>query len=171
MEHPLFTQLKFTRSEFMRCIAGVSDAEALVRHGQMNCISWIIGHMANQEQTYWLLLGQDKLLHPNLNSLVGTGKPASTPPLAEMLDVWYSITNEADDYLQTVTPELLQTHFVYKGQSRPESIGTMLYRNIYHYWFHLGENMAARKLMGHEGLGQFVGNIDAEAPYTPETGG
>ena len=167
MEHPLFTQLKFARSEFMRCIAGITDAEALVRHGQMNCISWIIGHMANQEQTYWLLLGQDKLLHPNLNSLVGTGKPASTPPLAEMLDVWYSVTNETDDYLQTVTPELLQTHFVYKGQSRPESVGTMLYRNIYHYWFHTGEAHAIRQMLGHTDLPQYVGNMQA-AVYKPE---
>jgi hypothetical protein len=47
-------------------------------------------------------------------------------------------------------------------------MGDLLQRVIYHYWYHLGENMAARKLMGHEGLGQFVGNIDGEAPFTPE---
>jgi len=167
MEHPLFTQLKFTRSEFMRCIDGVNDAEALVRNGQMNCISWMIGHLANQEQAYWLLLGQDKLLHPNLNGLVGSGKPASTPPLAEMLDVWYSITTEADLYLQALTSEVLQTHFVYKGQSRPESIGTMLYRNIYHYWFHTGEVHAVRQMLGHSDLPQFVGNMQV-AVYQPE---
>ena len=84
-----------------------------------------------------------------------------------MLDVWYSVTNETNDYLQTVIPELLQTHFVYKGQSRPESIGTMLYRNIYHYWFHTGEAHAVRQMLGHADLPQFVGNMQA-AVYKPE---
>jgi hypothetical protein len=39
---------------------------------------------------------------------------------------------------------------------------------IYHYWYHIGENMAVRKLMGHTGFGYFVGDIDKKAPYTPE---
>lgn len=31
-----------------------------------------------------------------------------------------------------------------------------------------GENMAARKILGHRGIGYFVGNIDGKTPYTPE---
>jgi hypothetical protein len=45
---------------------------------------------------------------------------------------------------------------------------SQLQRVIYHYWYHTGENMAVRKILGHRGIGYFVGNIDGKAPYTPE---
>jgi hypothetical protein len=44
-------------------------------------------------------------------------------------------------------------------------VGNLIQRTTYHYWFHLGENMAIRQQLGHERLPQFVGNIDDEAPF------
>lgn len=52
----------------------------------MNCISWNIGHMAWQEQRYWLTRLQGQIPLPGLNELVGYGQPACTPPL---VDYWY----------------------------------------------------------------------------------
>ena len=46
--------------------------------------------------------------------------------------------------------------------------GNLLQRVIYHYWYHTGENMAIRQLLGHTNLPEFVGDIDGEAPYRPE---
>jgi len=123
--HPLVTQLRFARSEFVRCLEGVSAEDAVRRIMPMNCISWIVGHLANQEQAYWVLVAQGRLVVPGLNDLVGYGKPASTPPLDEMWAAWRTITQAADEYLDTLTTELLQTHLVFKGGPRPESIGTM----------------------------------------------
>jgi hypothetical protein len=40
-------------------------------------------------------------------------------------------------------------------------------RTIYHYWYHLGEALAIRQVLGHTDLPDFVGNIDDEAPYQP----
>ena len=134
MAHPLVIQLRFARSEFARCLEGVSAEDAVRRILPMNCISWIVGHMANQEQGWWLFLAQGRLLVPGLNDLVGYRKPASTPPLDEMWDAWRTITQAADEYLDTLTTEILQTHLEYKGGRRPESIGTMIYRSTYHYW-------------------------------------
>ncbi len=54
MIHPLVLQLRFTRSEFKRGLDGLSDADARRRLEPMNCISWNIGHLAWQEQRYWL---------------------------------------------------------------------------------------------------------------------
>ena len=99
----------------------------------LNRLSWIVGHMANQEQAYWVLVAQGRLVEPGLNALVGYGKPTSTPPLDEMWAAWRTITQAADEYLDTLTTELLQSHLVWKGGPRPESIGTMLHRNTYHY--------------------------------------
>jgi hypothetical protein len=49
MTHPLVTQLRSARSELVRCLKGVSAEEALRRIEPMNCLSWIVGHLASQE--------------------------------------------------------------------------------------------------------------------------
>ena len=165
--HRLVVQLRFARAELRRCLEGVSDEDARRRLGGMNCISWIIGHLANQEHRYWVRLAQGEDVAPGLNELVGYGKPASEPALDEMWDTWRKVTASADAYLGGVTPEILQTHFVRDGEPLPESIGTMLLRNIYHYWFHLGESYAIREMLGHAGLPDFVGDM-ASAAYAPE---
>ena len=56
MTHTLVTQLRFARSEFKRCLDGLEDEDARKRVGPPNSISWMIGHLANQEQSYWLFL-------------------------------------------------------------------------------------------------------------------
>lgn len=76
--HPLVSQLRFTRSEFVRCLEAVSAEDAVRRIMPLNCTSWIVGHLANQEQSYWIFLAQGKLVLQNLNDLVGSGNPAST---------------------------------------------------------------------------------------------
>lgn len=45
--------------------------------------------------------------------------------------------------------------------------GVVLQRIMYHYWYHLGENMAIRHMLGHSDPSEFVGEIEAEAPYLP----
>ena len=168
--HPLVTQLRFTRSEFVRCLKDVSPEDAVRRIMPMNCISWIIGHLANQEQAYWVLLAQGRLVVPGLNDLVGSGKPASTPPLDEMWAAWRTITAAADTCLETLTAPSLQTHLIYKDKPRPEDIGTCILRNTYHYWYHTGEAHAIRDMLGHRELPEFVGDMSA-AGYRPETQG
>ena len=167
MIHPLVTQLHFARSEFARCLEGVSPEDAVRRLMPMNCLSWFVGHMANQEQGYWVLIAQGRLLLPGLNELVGYRKPASTPPLDEMWTAWRTITQAADDYLCTLTTATLQTHLIFKGTPRPESIGTMIRRNTYHYWYHIGEVHAIRDMLGHHDLPEFVGDM-SQAAYQPE---
>ena len=171
MTHPLVTQLRFTRNELQRALDSVSDADARRRLEPMNCMSWMIGHLANQEHYYWVMLAQGKSVAPGLNDLVGYGKPASTPPLAEMWAAWHTVTQAADLFLDTLTPEVLQTHFERNGKSVPESIGTMLQRVIYHYWYHIGEGLAVRQLLGHSDLPEFVGDLGIKGPYRPEWSG
>jgi hypothetical protein len=86
-----------------------------------------------------------------------------------MWAAWETITQEADQFLDTVTTQSLTTHFTLNGKPVPESAGSMLRRNTYHYWFHNGEAQAIRQLLGHTGLPEFVGAIHAEAPYVPES--
>ncbi len=159
MTHPLVSQLHFARSEFVRCLTGVSAEEAQHRFEPMNCISWIIGHLADQEHTYWVVIAQNQQLAPHLQQLVGYEQPASTPPLEEMWSTWRTITTAADKYLDSLTSEQLAVHLLWQGQPRLEPVGKMLLRNIYHYWFHTGEAHAIRQQLGHRDLPQFVGDI------------
>ena len=102
-----------------------------------------------------------------LQQQVGYGQPASTPSLEAMWNVWQEITGAADEYLDTLTSQLLQTHLKQSGRPVSENVGTMLLRNIYHYWFHIGEAHAIRQQLGHMDLPQFVGDMSA-AIYRPE---
>src|SRR5262245_43933567 len=165
--HPLVTQLRFARSEFVRGLEGVSEADGLRRIQPMNSIGWMVGHLANQEHRYWVVWAQQQDVAPRLHERVGYGQPASTPALAEMWAVWRTVTATADAYLDTLTPALLQTHLLRDGTPLGESVGTLLLRNLYHYWFHTGEAAAVRQMLGHPNLPDFVGDM-SEAPYRPE---
>ena len=169
MIHPLVNQLRFTRSEFLRAVKGVNDDDARKRIMPMNCISWNIGHLAWQEQRYFLHFGQGKMLFPDINESFAYGAPASTPPLKEVLSAWRAITTAADPWLNTLTPAKLEEYVISNGKQIDRIYGNLLQRVIYHYWYHIGENLAIRQQLGHTRLPQFVGAIDSKAPYQPES--
>ena len=165
MPHPLVLQLRFARREFVRGLQGLSDEDARRRLMPANCISWNIGHLAWQEQRYWLIRLQDKVVLPELNDMFCYGCPPATPPLDEMWQAWQTITAAADPFLDTLTTEDLLKVRVYAPHQAEFTAGSLMLRTIYHYWYHNGENQAFRQQLGHTGLGEFVGNIDDEAPY------
>ncbi len=165
MPHPLVDQLRFTRSEFVRALQGVTDEEARRRFMPMNCISWMVGHLAWQEQRYWLTRAQGIVLVPEVNELTANGKPASTPPLDAMWTAWRTVTQAADPFLDSITPEMLTTYMTVAGKPDAETLGTRLLRTTYHYWYHTGESQAIRQMLGHTDLPQFVGD---QLPYRPE---
>lgn len=171
MTHPLVLQLRFTRREFIRAVRGVSDEDAARRFLPMNCISWNVGHLAWQEQRYFLHYAQGEMLRPDIQDAFAYGGPASTPSLKEMVAAWKKITAAADPWLDTLTTAKLQENVISNGKPIDFKYGNMLQRVIYHYWYHLGENMAIRQLLGHERLPVYVGNIDDKAPYLPEDEG
>lgn len=74
------------------------------------------------------------------------------------------MTEAADPWLDALTFDRLQAPL---AEGLP-SAGTFLLRTIYHYWYHLGEAMAVRQMLGHADLPDFVGDIDELAPYQPE---
>lgn len=167
--HPMITQLRFARSEFMRGVKNVTDEDARKRLMPMNCISWNIGHLSWQEQRYFLYYAQNQMLFSEINTQFAYGAPGSSPPLHDMLRAWKTITRAVDPWLDTLTSTDLLKTIVRKGKPTDITIGNLLQRVIYHYWYHTGENAAIRQMLGHENLPVFVGNIDSKAPYRPET--
>jgi hypothetical protein len=71
---------------------GLSDADARRQLEPMNCISWNVGHLAWQEQRYWLQRLQGTNLLPELDTLFCYGCPPAAPPLAEMWQAWHAVT-------------------------------------------------------------------------------
>lgn len=168
MTHPLIDQFRFTRSEWLRGLEGISEDEGARHFGSMNCISWTVGHLSWHEQRTFLQRPQNIILFPLLNELFAYGAPMNTPSLQEMLETWHRITEAADSYLDALTTETLLTDLLLNGESVGQSRGSALRRITYHYWYHIGEIQAIRQMLGHTNLPEYVGNIETEAPYRPE---
>jgi len=161
--HPLVDQLRFTRSEFRRTLGRLRDEDAARRLDPMNSIGWIVAHMAWHEQRYWLTRALDTTPRPELNEIAANGGPPTTPSLRAMLRAWSEVTADADAWLDRLSGANLFEALPGPGARR--TIGSALQRVTYHYWFHTGEILAIRQVLGHRRLPEFVGNIDDEAPY------
>jgi hypothetical protein len=168
MPHPLVDQLRFTRSEFLRGFRGVTDADARRRIGPMNSIGWNVGHLAWQEQQYFVTWPSGERPFADIDREFVSGGPPSTPSLDRVLDAWRAITAAADPWLDGLTSDDLDGHVVSGGRELRRRYGDLVQRVIYHYWFHTGENAAIRQALGHTNLPQFVGSIDTRAPYRPD---
>jgi len=168
MPHPLIDQFRFTRSEWLRGLEGVSEEDGGCHFGPMNCISWTVGHLAWHEQRTWLTRAQNKILFPKLNELFAYGAAMNTPSFKEMLETWHTVTQAANPFLDSLTTETLQNDLLLNGEAVGQSLGSALRRVTYHYWYHIGEIQAIRQMLGHKDLPEYVGDIEIEAPYRPE---
>jgi hypothetical protein len=168
MTHPLVDQFRFTRSEWLRGLEGLSEEDGARHFGQMNCIGWIVGHLTWHEQRTFLQRPQNIILFPTLNEVFAFGAPMSTPSFKEMLETWHAITKATESYLDSLTTETLLTNLLLNGEPTKQTRGSALRRITYHYWFHLGEILAIRQMIGGKDLPEYVGDIEGEAPYRPE---
>jgi DinB superfamily len=163
--HPLVAQLRFTRGEWRRGLKAVTAEEAARRFDPINPIAWMIGHLAWQEQRYFVELAQNRIAVPEVKAF-GYGKPLSVPPLDDAWRWWRAVVAAADRYLDTITGKDLTRPW--KADRSGETPGTRLHRTTYHYWFHLGESQAVRQLLGHAKLPTFVGGF-GKSQYRPES--
>src|SRR5690348_16657452 len=99
MVHPLVEQLRFTRSEWLRALSGVDEADGAKHLGPMNSISWIVAHLGWQEQRYFLTRLRGETPLPELNEIAPNGGPMTTPSLQAMLAAWKQVTTAVDRVL------------------------------------------------------------------------
>ena len=111
MSHTLVDQLRFTRGEWRRGLAGLTEKDAAEHCGQMNSIGWIVGHLTWQEQRYLLHRPKGVMMLPEIQERFTFGAPMSTPSLAEMVKAWRKITRAADPFLDTLTTKQLCVTF------------------------------------------------------------
>jgi hypothetical protein len=156
MTHPLVTQLRFTRTEFVRGLETVTAEDSQRRFGPINPIAWMIGHLAWQEQLYWLERAQNTTVVPEVKQF-GYGKSLRVPSLDDAWAWWRTVTKAVDPYLDRLTGAKLTRRWA--REPSKETPGTKLHRTTYHYWFHLGESQAIRQMLGHTRLPDFVGGF------------
>ena len=166
MAHPLVDQLRFTRSEWLRALDGVPEADGEIRLQPMNSIGWIVFHLAWHEQLSFVTRLQGRTPVPEANEHGVNGQPASTPPLADALRAWHAVTAAADPGLDMLDTARLAEFM--PNSPRPRLIGSIVRRVTYHYWFHVGEITAIRQVLGHANVPEFVGDIDGRPPYRSE---
>jgi hypothetical protein len=75
----------------------------------------------------------------------------------------------ADPWLDGLTTITLLEPLPPPGASR--TAADAIRRTTYHYWFHVGQILAVRELLGHPRRPEFVGDIEGRAPYRPEEPG
>lgn len=162
MTHPLVEQLRFARSEWRRALRGVPEADGLRRFEPLNSIGWIVAHLAWHEQRYWLTRLSGITPEPIVDEVAAYGRPANTPSLRAMRRAWNHVIAEADPRLDSLT-EADMTMSLPGSPTR--LIGNAIFRVTYHYWFHIGEIVAIRQLLDHPNRPEFVGDLEARAPY------
>ena len=168
MPHPIVDQLRFTRSEWLRGLRGLTEKDGAQHCGQMNSIGWIVGHLTWQEQRYLLDRPQGIVLYPEIRKEFAFGAPMSTPSLDEMLKAWRKVTRTTNAFLDGLTTEALLIDLPLDGKPSGQTQGSAIRRLTYHYWFHIGEIQAIRQILGHKKLPVYVGAIEQKAPYRPE---
>ncbi len=101
----LFARRYSVRRELIRWLDGVSQ-----QLEPINSTSWIIGHLAVQDQQQGIEPAQAALQDPSHPDFVGNGKPASPPPVDEMWTIWSGFKYETDQNFETKTSQMLTTH-------------------------------------------------------------
>jgi hypothetical protein len=166
--HLVVDQLRFARSEWTRGLRGVSESDAARHFGQMNCISWIVGHLAWQEQRYLLWRSRDIVMFPDIQADFAFGAPMSTPSLTAMRKAWTAVTKSSETFLDSLKTKDLMKDLPLDGKRSGQTLADAIRRMTFHYWYHIGEIQAIRQMLGQQRLPQYVGNLERKAPYRPE---
>lgn len=146
--HTLVQMHQLTRQELERGLDGLTDEDARKRIEPMNCISWIIGHLASQQHIFFVAWPQGKKSDSQYKAF-GYGSPASQPPLDEVMALWRASCDEAGAWLHAATEDSLLQKNAETGMEA-ENGGTLLVRNIFHTWSHIGEISSIRQMLGHK---------------------
>jgi hypothetical protein len=146
--HTLVEMYHITRKEFERNLVGLTEEDAGKCIEPMNCISWIIGHVANQQHAFFVDWPQGRESDIRF-SQYGTGRSPSKPALADAMSLWRIACDEADIWLDAATDRILKEVFHPSKRGPAENAGTLLVRSTFHIWCHLGEISSIRQILGH----------------------
>ena len=144
--HELADMLCLSRWEFERNLVGLNDEDARKRVEPMNCISWIIAHVADQHYAFFVAWPRGVEVDSRYLPYA-YGSPPSRPPLEEAMELWKEAGNELQPWLEAADDETLRQRPPASREN--ENYGALLVRCIFHTWCHLGEISSIRQVLGH----------------------
>ena len=115
--------------------------------GRLNAGSWIVAHVAQQQEAYWCTGAQG--LEPDawLAGLdVGFGSEPSVPDYAESLAAFGRVRARAIPYLRSLRDGDLDA--VMEPFGRGQTVGDLLVRSVGHLFVHTGELATIASLVG-----------------------
>ncbi len=148
--HTLVQMQHVTRKEFLRGLRDLTAEDAGKRVEPMNSITWVVGHLAHQEHqehTFFVSWARAADVGPEYFQFA-TGSPPTQPPLDDVMELWRAASEAADGWLHTATADSMRqvpTHP--DALNEGENLGTLITRNIFHYWCHIGEISAIRQML------------------------
>lgn len=159
--HHLVRYLQHARRELRRAVDGMALPD-LERHvGGINSVAWMVGHLAWQEQAYWLTSRGEPAL-ADLDAY-GRGRPDATSEFDALFAVWVRVTAAADGWLTRLGDADVRSHLRGRRLFEQENVGTLLTRTSSHYYLHIGQITAVRRLLD-DRVPAFVGS-QAGAEY------
>ena len=123
--------------------------------GRLNAGSWVVAHVAQQQESYWCTGAQG--LEPDawLAGLdVGFGSEPSVPDYREALEAFARIRARAIPYLRSLRDDDLDAVMEPSdGSGRAQTVGDLVVRAVGHVFVHTGELATIASLVGAPDLG------------------
>lgn len=144
------------REEFLRVAEAVPNPGRGGAIGRLNPGSFIVAHIASQDDRVWNVAAQgfdaDAWL---VEANAGHGAPRSAPDYAQALAALRRTFARSTPFLERLTHEDLERAVASASGSTPpgRTIAAQLARSIGHTWAHAGELSALASLVGAPDLG------------------
>ena len=115
--------------------------------GRLNAGSWVVAHVAQQQDAYWCTGAQGLEADTWLaGHEVGFGSEPSVPDYAEALETFGRVRARAIPYLRSLRDDDLDA--VAPGAGGGQTVGDLLVRSVGHVFAHTGELAAIASLVG-----------------------
>jgi hypothetical protein len=143
-----------------RVFAGLSDADALERYEGGSCFAWTLFHVTVGMDFFINAVLRGRRVHPTLASAYerfgSSGDADDWPGIQAAVK---DVREETRSYLDGLTDEELQQTKVPAVRQWPESaLQYIVFRQIAHHYFHIGEVATKRTRLGHD-MGDYPGTL------------
>jgi uncharacterized damage-inducible protein DinB len=135
------------RKDLLRALDGFDDASGAFRVGGLNEVAWMVAHLADQEQRFWSASFERTSPRPEVAGYRGA-RPDTVMPLSQALAAWREVTAASDEVLDDLTEADLARTVPDGRHGPPETIGVRCLRVFGHYYLHIGQITAVRRMLG-----------------------
>jgi hypothetical protein len=147
------------RTDLLRAVDDLDDTHGALRLGGLNEAAWMVAHLAEQEQRYWLSAFREPPLAPEL-AAYRRGRPDEVMPLSRAIDTWLAVASVTEPLLLGLKETELARPAPDPSVGPSEHVGVMCLRVFGHYYLHIGQLTAVRRWVGLP-VPAFVGRLPA----------